>query len=146
MTVTQMRLFKINHYPWEKYTFPLRLRTPVSASMPVTGIKYFPVTYGMKVDSAGSGEEAINILREKAALFDLVFMDYMMPKTAVQSAAKTETSFSIIEGIMFYRTLCCKQALNTLVIMLPRWQGGNCSSPTLRSPKNNVGPTWLLWV
>ena len=35
--------------------------------------------YGMKVDCVHSGGEAIQILRENAALYDLVFMDHMMP-------------------------------------------------------------------
>jgi len=35
--------------------------------------------YGMKVDCAQGGEEALQILRKNAALYDLVFMDHMMP-------------------------------------------------------------------
>jgi CheY-like chemotaxis protein len=39
----------------------------------------FLALYGMKVDCAGSGEEAIKILKEKADQYDLVFLDHMMP-------------------------------------------------------------------
>ena len=34
--------------------------------------------YGMTVDLAGSGEEAVNMLREKSELYDLVLADHMM--------------------------------------------------------------------
>ena len=40
--------------------------------------KGFLSLYGMKVDFATNGEEAINILWEKAALYDLVFLEHMM--------------------------------------------------------------------
>ncbi|MCL2009689.1 MAG: ATP-binding protein [Synergistaceae bacterium] len=35
--------------------------------------------YGVTVDFADSGKEAIEIIREKKTLYDIVFMDYMMP-------------------------------------------------------------------
>ncbi|MCL2067043.1 MAG: ATP-binding protein [Treponema sp.] len=41
--------------------------------------KGFLSLYGMKVETVENGEDAVNILREKAAVFDLVFMDHMMP-------------------------------------------------------------------
>ena len=39
----------------------------------------FLALYGMTVDCAQNGAEAIKVLRENAALYDLVFMDHMMP-------------------------------------------------------------------
>ncbi|MCL2127305.1 MAG: ATP-binding protein [Treponema sp.] len=49
----------------------------VPSNLEVAGA--FLSLYGMKVDTAGGGEEAINILREKPELYDLVFLDHMMP-------------------------------------------------------------------
>ena len=60
-----------------------RVRVLVVDDLPVNleVARGFLNLYGMQVDCAQSGEEAIRILREKSALFDLVFTDYVMPGT-----------------------------------------------------------------
>ena len=45
--------------------------------------------YGMQVDTAESGEAAVNILREKPEIYDLVFVDHMMPGVSGQEVLKT---------------------------------------------------------
>ena len=45
--------------------------------------------YGMQVDTVESGEGAINILREKPQVYDLIFIDHMMPGISGQEVLKT---------------------------------------------------------
>ena len=53
--------------------------------------------YGIKADAAGSGGEAIRILREKAANYDLVFMDHMM--SGINGAEVLQTLRNDIGGV-----------------------------------------------